>query len=177
MHPATLPRSATPVRLNMRFIGCQLRHLLTQEHVERFLAFSKPPVDTPAPTRPRVSHGKKVALPTFLNGRTLRSYQEESLDWMVKHCAVDQNCILGDEMGAFLSVCSRVGGGGVGVTIASALCLPVCTLFVQILRRKVSQRMPVFCHVVSTVIMTMHCNRLSSGSHVRRMGAWRYCAS
>jgi superfamily II DNA or RNA helicase len=39
------------------------------------------------------------AVPDFLNGRSLRPYQVESLEWMAKHWATGSNCILGDEMG------------------------------------------------------------------------------
>ncbi|KAH7617240.1 putative Chromodomain-helicase-DNA-binding protein 7 [Nannochloris sp. 'desiccata'] len=39
------------------------------------------------------------AVPEFLNGRSLRSYQLESLEWMAKHWCTGSNCILGDEMG------------------------------------------------------------------------------
>lgn len=40
-----------------------------------------------------------TAVPSFCNGRTLRPYQLESLQWMVKHWHSNTNCILGDEMG------------------------------------------------------------------------------
>ena len=39
------------------------------------------------------------AVPEFLNGRSLRPYQLESLEWMAKHWCTGSNCILGDEMG------------------------------------------------------------------------------
>jgi SNF2 family DNA or RNA helicase len=39
------------------------------------------------------------AVPDFLNGRSLRPYQLESLEWMAKHWCTGNNCILGDEMG------------------------------------------------------------------------------
>lgn len=39
------------------------------------------------------------AVPEFLNGRALRPYQLESLEWMAKHWCTGSNCILGDEMG------------------------------------------------------------------------------
>jgi len=38
-------------------------------------------------------------VPAFHNGRELRSYQLESLKWMVKNWYSSKNCILGDEMG------------------------------------------------------------------------------
>ena len=38
-------------------------------------------------------------VPDFCNGRSLRPYQVESLEWMAKHWSSEQNCILGDEMG------------------------------------------------------------------------------
>lgn len=38
-------------------------------------------------------------LPEFCNGRQLRDYQKDSLQWMVKNWAAGRNCILGDEMG------------------------------------------------------------------------------
>ena len=38
------------------------------------------------------------AVPEFLNGRALRSYQLVSLAWMVNNWRSRRNCILGDEM-------------------------------------------------------------------------------
>lgn len=73
--------------------------------MDKFLEFNTPP-KAGAPTKPKVAHSRKVAVPPFLNGRKLRDYQEASLDWMVKHCAVSQSCILGDEMGACVGSCS-----------------------------------------------------------------------
>lgn len=55
----------------------------------------------------KVERGKKKEsprinpsdVPAFHNGRKLRSYQLESLKWMVKNWYSSKNCILGDEMG------------------------------------------------------------------------------
>jgi len=43
------------------------------------------------------------AVPKFLNGRTLRDYQLESLKWHVNNMRAQRNCILGDEMVRTLS--------------------------------------------------------------------------
>ncbi|KAJ9516015.1 hypothetical protein QJQ45_024466, partial [Haematococcus lacustris] len=40
-----------------------------------------------------------LQLPSFCNGRKLRSYQEEAVRWMVSNYVAGRNCILGDEMG------------------------------------------------------------------------------
>ena len=37
-------------------------------------------------------------VPSFLNGRTLRDYQIDSLHWMISNLRKKRNCILGDEM-------------------------------------------------------------------------------
>lgn len=38
------------------------------------------------------------AVPDFLNGRSLRDYQQVSLQWMVANWSENRNCILGDEV-------------------------------------------------------------------------------
>ena len=64
-----------------------------QEQVERFLRFSKVPPLLGRQKRPPLD-----AVPDFLNGRTLRDYQVESLKWHVNNLRAGRNCILGDEM-------------------------------------------------------------------------------
>jgi superfamily II DNA or RNA helicase len=53
--------------------------------------------DEDTPQQLRELNTKDV--PDFLNGRSLRPYQLESLEWMAKHWCTGSNCILGDEMG------------------------------------------------------------------------------
>ena len=66
--------------------------------VQRYLQFS-----TEAASRADDEHILRSidpkAVPDFCNGRSLRPYQLESLEWMSKHWCAGRNCILGDEMG------------------------------------------------------------------------------
>ena len=64
-----------------------------QEEIKRFEQFNAAPR-----RRPRADDVDGDAVPDFLNGRTLRSYQLVSLAWMVNNWRSRRNCILGDEM-------------------------------------------------------------------------------
>ena len=48
---------------------------------------------------PSVARTPVDKMPVFLGGRELRSYQQESLRWMMANRYAGRNCILGDEMG------------------------------------------------------------------------------
>lgn len=65
-----------------------------QEQVARFERFSEvPPIRSGRGAAPALD-----AVPDFLNGRSLRDYQQESLRWHVNNLRASRNCILGDEM-------------------------------------------------------------------------------
>lgn len=72
--------------------------LFALQKYERILEDERKKValDSKKTTRANV---KLSAVPAFENGRKLRSYQIESLKWMVKNWHASKNCILGDEMG------------------------------------------------------------------------------
>ena len=76
-------------RLHCNHMLCNV----VQVEIERFKRFSAAPR-----RRPRADDVEGDAVPKFLNGRSLRSYQLVSLAWMVNNWRSRRNCILGDEM-------------------------------------------------------------------------------
>ncbi len=81
---------------------------LLQDAIEAFHRISTPPGKLITPSRPTKTEVESKKLPVFLNGRALRSYQEESLRWMLNNYRGGQGrnlqwepraCILGDEVG------------------------------------------------------------------------------
>ena len=51
------------------------------------------------PPKPSATRTPPETMPAFLGARELRSYQRESLRWMMANRYAGRNCILGDEMG------------------------------------------------------------------------------
>ena len=72
---------------------------------EKIAAFKKR--EQPAAMRKGALGARTDVVPAFLNGRQLRDYQRESLQWMMANFRIQKNCILGDEM-------------------VRGLCLPAC---------------------------------------------------
>lgn len=67
--------------------------------VQRYLKFSAEAAARAEEEEPSAFHINPKAVPDFCNGRSLRPYQLESLEWMAKHWCAGRNAILGDEMG------------------------------------------------------------------------------
>lgn len=55
--------------------------------------------EKPPPTTAKTTRTPPETMPKFLGGRELRSYQQESLRWMMANRYAGRNCVLGDEMG------------------------------------------------------------------------------
>ena len=71
-------------------------------------ASSPAPASTSHPTLPLFPHHAPPALPAvpdFCNGRQLRDYQLQSLEWNIRNWWGNVNCILGDEVG---DICVRL---------------------------------------------------------------------